>query len=420
MIYGWIVLIVLCIDHIVLLCGTLYTYGSILLPMAAGLGLTMTQAAAGQTILSIGCSLVGLAMGQVLGTKVQPKTFLLGAALSGMIGCGFMGFIANGAGIYYLCYAVFFSVMNTCGTAAVAQILIARWFDRKRSIAIAIHMSMGGIGGFFFPPFTTWLTEYTGNWRAIWIVVMSLCVLSFLLTSCFIKNSPTQIGLETERRSGEKGEMERPPVRVYRTPRSFTRKEAFRTRFFYVHILSQIGVQVSTTTMGSFFIAHLISLEIGSTDAAKAISVFAFMNFIGRLSSGFVQVYADPRNVLRVCLPLMGVCLLFAPHIATSVQAWIFAGLFGLGFSYSVTAPVNALMNVFGLDSYAKIATADNMITNIIKSGIVLLAGMIYDSQGSYNMFFILLAGILLVAGLLQILTKTPAHPSLRLNNKTK
>ena len=100
----WNILAILCFDYLIMLCGTLYTYGAIVLPMAQELGMSMTQAALGQTLLSLSSAVISVLIGHMLAKNLSPKHCLLFAAISGMAGAFLMGFVTSGAGMYYLSF----------------------------------------------------------------------------------------------------------------------------------------------------------------------------------------------------------------------------------------------------------------------------------------------------------------------------
>lgn len=414
MFYGWVILLVLCFDYVIMLCGTLYTYGSILTPMAADLGLTMAQASAGQTLLTICSAVVVLLAGQLLEKRLQPKTVLLWASISGMIGCGLMGFVVNAQniGLFYLCYALFISNMNICGSGVASQVLLTRWFSLRRSTVIAALMSMGGVGGFLFPLLTSWLLELTGSWRSIWIFVMVCCGICFVLSLIFLRNDPAEMGLKPDNGltsvSGSGRKL--PP---FRSKTSFTLKQALKSPFLYACIVTQVGISCGAPAIGSYLISHLGEHGVAAAAAAGAVSIYAFFNIFGRFSSGFLQDWINPRFILRITLPFLAIVLFFAPVLHTALQGWIFAGLFGLAFSLSVTCPVNILMNSFGTDHYSQIYSVVYMSSQVLVSLVGLSAGVIHDAVGSYSPYFYLLSALMLVSGLCQIFARPPQTAAL-------
>lgn len=409
MFYGWIILLILCFDYVIMLCGTLYTYGSILTPMAADLGLTMSQASAGQTLLTICSAIVVFLAGQLLEKRLQPKTVILWASISGMIGCGLMGFVvtSQNIGLFYLCYAFFISNMNICGSGVASQVLLTRWFSLRRSTVIAALMSMGGVGGFLFPLLTSYLLQITGSWRSIWIFVMVCCGVCFILSLTFLKNTPAEMGLMPDNGliSSNKNEKKLPS---FRSQTSLTLKQALKSPFLYACIVTQVGISCGAPAIGSYLISHLSEHGVAATAAAGAVSIYAFFNIFGRFSSGFLQDQINPRYILRITLPFLAVVLFFAPALHTALQGWVFAGLFGLAYSLSVTCPINILMNSFGTDHYSQIYSVVYMTSQVLVSLVGLSAGIIHDAVGSYSPYFYLLSALMLLSGLCQIFSHTP------------
>lgn len=102
-----------------------------------------------------------------------------------MAGSVVMAFFAHSPAAYYFCYACLFSVMQICGSGVASQVLVARWFNRRRAAALAILLSAGGVAGLIFPPLTARLVEMAGTWRSIWWVVWGCCAAAFLFAVVF-------------------------------------------------------------------------------------------------------------------------------------------------------------------------------------------------------------------------------------------
>ena len=102
MFYGWIILLIICVNYIVLSCGALYSYGTILVPMAAELGLTMTQAAMAQTVKTLLTSLFALGIGQFVLKRVKITTVILCGCLAGSLLGLLMAFYVRDRMSYYL------------------------------------------------------------------------------------------------------------------------------------------------------------------------------------------------------------------------------------------------------------------------------------------------------------------------------
>lgn len=406
--YGWFILIILCINYVVMTGGTLYTYGVILLPMAGELGLTMTQAAAGQTMKTILTSVFSLLAGQLMAKYMKPKTAIVLGCLFGVVTGGLLSYVVSNPNSYFLCYPLFISLMTSFGGLLASQVMVTHWFTRYRSTAVSILLAMGGVGGFVYPQISNALVNSTG-WRSVYTLLMVSCAVCAVLSFLFLKDTPQQMGLLPD--GAKPGMEERTLVKKessYRTKVSFTQKETLLTPFFYVCVITHVCTTNGASAMGSYLVAHLTQFGLPASVGATAVSIYAFFNIFGRALSGVIQDHINPRTMLKVLLPMMALSLFFTPYLATPMHAWLFAGFFGLCLSLAVPCPVGVLMNTFGVEHYSQIFSIENFLCNILNALFALIPGLIFDSFGSYRNFFYILAALMLTSTVLQMLFPTP------------
>ena len=99
-----------------------------------------------------------------------------------------LGFLAAAFSHHIALLYFFFGVMSGFGLSLVyvaSIIIVAYYFETKRSFATGIAVSGSGIGTFLFAPFTQWLMDNYGGWRGACIILagiflnMILCGLMF-------------------------------------------------------------------------------------------------------------------------------------------------------------------------------------------------------------------------------------------------
>ena len=99
-----------------------------------------------------------------------------------------LGFLAAAFSHHIALLYFFFGVVSGFGLSLVyvaSIIIVAYYFETKRSFATGIAVSGSGIGTFLFAPFTQWLMDNYGGWRGACIILagiflnMILCGLMF-------------------------------------------------------------------------------------------------------------------------------------------------------------------------------------------------------------------------------------------------
>lgn len=97
-----------------------------------------------------------------------------------------------------------FGLLGMTGLAApqnmMTSVPVAKWFERKRGLALALAVSGLGIGGVFFLPFTQWLLDSVG-WRTTWVIMaVMFMAMAIPLSAIFLRRQPEDMGLEVDGR----------------------------------------------------------------------------------------------------------------------------------------------------------------------------------------------------------------------------
>jgi len=162
MFYGWIILIFLCFTHFVLFCGWLYTYGTTISAMINEFGSTMTMASVAKTSNALACAILALVVGWII-SKYSAKLVIILGGISGAIGSAMMIWYVDTMPKYIVCCTMLLSAMATFGSGVASQTILSNWFQKKRSMVLAILLSSGAVGGFIYPSLTSILIERTGT-----------------------------------------------------------------------------------------------------------------------------------------------------------------------------------------------------------------------------------------------------------------
>jgi MFS family permease len=132
---------------------------------------------------------------------------------------------------------------------------------------------------------------------------------------------------------------------------------------------------------------YLTSVGIARESASLIASMLPVVSIGGRLSSGWLADKLGSRQVFASSFFLMMGGLFFFGN-AGVLQMWLLAPflvLFGFGWGASVTSRISLLRRYFGRGSFGKIL---GFISGIMMIGNVSgapLAGLIYDTFGSYK-----------------------------------
>ena len=176
---------------------------------------------------------------------------------------------------------------------------------------------------------------------------------------------------------------------------------------------ASIGVRsLVSGGIGLHLIAYFIGLGMTPVGAAALAGSVGLMSIPGRFGLSVLGDYFNRRYVMVISLGMMsGVMLLMST--ATSIAS-VIPALFAYAVAQGGIAviPQSLIADYFGRKSYATIQGFRSSVQMIgIISGPI-LAGLVYDSTGSYQLAFYIFAVASLIAMFLAILAKPPKQKS--------
>jgi len=412
--YGWINLSAASIMSII---GGLYIVSfSFFLPfLLKDFGWSRSTTSLAATINLIVMGLSGPLAGVFIVKYGAKRSILLGNIL------GFLGFflLFFHARLWelYLGYGLLIGLGMGFGGLLASTTVINSWFVKKRSLALGVFLSAGGVGGMIMGPVIMALISKQG-WRFTYLI-MSFLVLVFavILPVIFIKNKPQDLGQVPDGRDNAEvpAQTQSAPRRTgYKTPVDFTAKEAMRTRSLWLLIayfsMSMLAMQALMTHQ----VAYLFDIGISAALAATIGSVMVGVMTLAQFGSGFIgmkfsmQSIAIGGEVLKIC----GIMILVS---TTSVPVVFLAMIvFGLGSGAVMLAMFNILPNYFGVSSYPKIMGFVRLFWAFVGGAGAPLAGLVRDLSGSYLPAFQATVVILLAGLAFLLFAKPPVHPSLK------
>ena len=280
------------------------------------------------------------------------------------------------------------------GGALTSQAGVARWFVRRRALALSILYSAGALGGFVVSPLMNRVIDLAnGNWRAAWwlMAVLSLCagVIAFI----FVREQPADLGQVPDGAAADGEGARARPVAPFITSDSWTLREALASPVYWIMVLSLVGGSCGYTLYLAHGIVHLTDLGHTRAVGAWAVSILAGTGILAKIVLALLGDRFDPRYLWSVFTAFFALGLYLVIDARSGVQLFAFAASLGLGFGGGVVCLMAVLSNYYGVKAFpslAGIAVAVNTLSSVFAPYI---AGRLYDSghgyQGSFMTFSI-------------------------------
>lgn len=379
-----------------------YALGAFLDAFVDEQGFSTGLAGAGVGIFLLASGLCGYYTGKLVNRFDARWVITAGTAVS-TVGMALLAQVRSGWQMFAV-MTVFGVGFGLCGLVPTTT-LVTRWFEQRRSVAMAISSTGLSLGGIILLPQLSRRIESVSlvYWAPRFAVVY--CVLLLISTWFFIRSWPTDVGLRPDgaQPNGDSGEAPHgpPPGTPYR--------QAIRTRFF---VLTAIGfVLVMSSQVGAIqhmykFTGDRLGLEAA---AAGAVQVLAGMSVVARICGGVAALKVSLRWLTTVLMAVqaVGLCML---AVAGSGLAILF-GVLVLGSAMGNLLMLHPLILVdaFGVKDYPRIYGFGSLLMVSGLAGGPFLTGVINDAY-SYRSAFFTLAAIAVVGLIVYSFAGNPAR----------
>lgn len=298
---------------------------------------------------------------------VDIRWFYVSGGIIGAIALVGLRFVDSVIGLYL--FFALFGVGFALAGLVPSTTLIARWFSKRRSVALSVGSTGLSVGGIVLTPVAASYIEdhdlaAAGPWMALaWF--LGVVPISLLL----IRSFPADKGLQPDGAPA--------PSTVQAIPGA-TLAEARATRFF--QMLCVTYAMIFLAQVGG--IAQLFNLAKERTDsdiAATVLSTMALSSVIGRLIGGVVVIRLSTKLMTSVLTVVQGVAMAMIAFADTRSMLMISAAVFGLSVGNLLMLQPLLIAEAFGVKEYSRVYSLNQLFGTI---GVALgpfALGLIHD-----------------------------------------
>ncbi len=383
--------------------ATFSSLGVVLPYMIEEFSWSWSEAGTGFSLLALMVGLAGTLPAWTIRRFGIKATYIAGSVT---MACGFI-VIAGGTGLYWFWTGASLLGVGFALCATVPGIhLINDWLPDRRSFAIGLYMTLGGLGAVAGPPIVTSIVGNTDSWRIHWWSMTAAILVLMLLAGAFISRRITE---DNGADAADAPNEETTSDRVFKTRADWRYRDALRTPQYYVIVAALTLTLFCTLTMNSWAFTHLGMLGISTALATLALSADGAVNALSRAVGGMLATRIDPKWLLVAALVGEMVGMLALSVADNPVALVLFALGEGFGFGMCFLATALLLLNYFGEKDNPELLGTMNFLTTAAMVGPV-LAGYIAGKAGSFSMPFQLNAALLLIMIVFVIGMKPPKH----------
>jgi MFS family permease len=307
--------------------------------------------------------------------------------------------------LFYITYGIGRLIFNS-PIQIGSSVIVSRWFVRKRGRANGILSFCHSIGMIGFPVMSSILIAAYG-WQVTWhLLGISVWIFGLLPTFLLLQETPESIGLlpdgdlplENSDRKHEVGSEQN----------VLTLRKSIK-----ITALWQLGIgggllYLIHSGVNTHLALHLQTLGFNAGIAAVAVSTNAVFTGIGSLAWGWLIERLPARFCYATVAGIMALSSLLFMSIVNAPQAIIVSALFGVSLGGMLVVPPVAIADYFGREAMGSIRGFTEPFVTAGQAIGALLSGLVYDFTESYQLAFIVMASVGILAIALTITAKAP------------
>jgi sugar phosphate permease len=368
-------------------------------------GWSKTALAGGAALQSV----EGAVLGPVLGWLVDrfgPRAMVHAGVV--LLGLGFLAFsMVESLGDFYGAVLVIVVGASLCGYFPYSVTLV-HWFQRRRARALSL-MSLGLALGGVSAPAVGWAMQNFG-WHRVAFASGLIVLLLGLPLARIIRRNPAEIGATMD------GVPPAPPAEptlggtMPAPERSFTVREALRTRAFWLLGLGHAFALLVVTAVNVHAISHIKEgLGYSLAQAGFVITLMTLAQAGGVLVGAAMGDRWNKRYVAAGCMLAHMLGLLMLTYAVHPLMLGAFAVLHGAAWGLRGPFMQALRADYFGLQSIGMILGLSAILISLGQVAGPLIAGAFADATGHYRSGFTLLALVAGSGSLLFLLARKPA-----------
>ena len=327
---------------------------------------------------------------------------------------GSLGFIAVGLFLRSIMVELwqfyFFSLLifaGAPGTGLATGRLVQLWFPETRGRMMGFVTAGNNFGGMVSIPVLTLLIAF-GGWRSGFLFTAIVLGILSIASFIFVRDGIEFVLKEQNKRWAPRGLNQYSSKKVLE---GLSVRSSLLTRAFWFIAIGMTLQQFVRTTLVTQLAAHLQDIELSADKIGLCLTVLAFGGVVSKVIFGRVSENTTARwaYAMVVGIQVIGVAAFIFFSSDNFILIFISLSVFGLGMGGIGALGPLAVTELFGMKNYG---TLNGLIRQgVIIPGIVgpLLAGAIYDSQGSYDLAFKIILGFLFLSFVCFVLASPPA-----------
>ncbi|MBI4635433.1 MAG: MFS transporter [Candidatus Rokubacteria bacterium] len=292
-------------------------------------------------------------------------------------------------------------------------VAIVAWFRRRRALALGVSATGMAVGGLLTQVVALAMTRVGWRWTAFASGVVIL--LLGLPLAQLVRHRPEPYGLEPDG-DPPRGAAGRPEARARGAASvDWSAREAMRTGAFWFIAIGHGAALLVVSAVLVHLVVHVTErLGYSLQQGTAVIALMTVMQVMGQLAGGWAGDRFSKRAIAVGCMAAHAAALWLLASATTFWTVGAFAVLHGL--AWGIRGPLMSAIRAdyFGSAAFGTITGFSSMIVMLGMMGGPLIAGVLADRTGSYEVGFRVLAGLAALGSVFFVLARRPRRPATR------
>jgi len=402
--YGWVILACLCCVGFARQGPAVATLSIFVEPLTREFGWSRTALSGAVSLGGVLAAISSPLIGPLLDRHGSRFILCLVVSINGIL--LLLLSLTNSLLVFYLLFCI--ARMNWAGPFDLGIYgAVSNWFVTRRAFATSVA-TLAQMAGLVAMPLIAQFAIVHDGWRSGWLALGMLTLLvGFVPCWLLMVRRPEDLGLVPDRAAPPTaiGDMAVPTPA--REP-SYSRREALGTPAFWLLLLYTILVYPVQAGVSLHQAPHLIERGIDPTIAATIVSTFSLMSAAASIVCGLMPRRLPIRYPLAVIGTILAAATLLMLAIATPLQAFIAAALFGFGVGGILTLLPLAWADYFGRAHFSAIRSIALSAQVLAQATGPLLSGVLRDWTGNYERSLECFAVLSCLSVVIALITRRP------------
>ena len=407
--YGWWIVFISSLLSIYASGIFYYGFSTFVKPIVTELGWSLALVSGAFSLYRLEAGIASPIVGFLLDRIGPRKLFFTGGLL---MGCGLI-YLSQVTTVFpfYAAIIVISLGWSAFAGTAVSNPLIGKWFVKKRGQALGINAAARGLSGLLVPVVAYLIVLY--GWRLTLLILGPLTWLVVLPLSFTLKHSPEKCGLLPDGDSSGPdvhGTQGNSKTAKAREEADFPVRKAMSTPAFWIITLCLFTHQITQSAIFVHLIPYLIDVGIDPKLAASVVTLITLASMAGRYGFGWLSDFSNKKWLLFILYILqpIGVFSLLRVHHFMDVIPFLLVYSTAYGGNAVVKAAI--VGDYYGRKNFGTIFGVVQGLSTFGGIAGPLIAGLVYDINGSYSLAFTSFAIMMGFTALLVLFLKRPTQ----------